>query len=109
QHTVRPELKQRPTTPWRHATMKIARRAFLLSAASLLALGATAPVPAIAADAWPDKPITYVVPFAPGGATDILGRTYAQFLGESLNVPVVVENKPGTGGSLGSAYGSRAK
>jgi tripartite-type tricarboxylate transporter receptor subunit TctC len=89
--------------------MKIARRQFLLSVASLLALGATAPAPASAADAWPSKPITYVVPFAPGGATDILGRTYAQFLGESLDVPVVVENKPGTGGSLGSAYGSRAK
>jgi len=42
-----------------------------------------------------------VVPFAPGGATDILGRTYSQALSEALGVPVVVENKPGTGGSLG--------
>jgi tripartite-type tricarboxylate transporter receptor subunit TctC len=89
--------------------MNTARKSFLFSMLGALALGAASMTTAVAADKWPSKPITYVVPFAPGGATDILGRTYAQNLSETLGVPVVVENKPGTGGSLGSAYASRAK
>ncbi|OWT56874.1 Bug family tripartite tricarboxylate transporter substrate binding protein [Candidimonas nitroreducens] len=89
--------------------MKIARRQFLQSAAGMLAVATVAPLPALAANAWPDRPINYVVPFAPGGATDILGRMYAQYVGQALGVSMVVENKPGTGGSLGTAYAARAK
>lgn len=89
--------------------MKITQKSFLLALMGGVAIGMASVAPAYAADEWPSKPITYVVPFAPGGATDILGRTYSQALSESLGVPVVVENKPGTGGSLGSAYASRAK
>ncbi len=89
--------------------MKITQKSFLLALVGGLALSMASVAPASAADEWPSKPITYVVPFAPGGATDILGRTYSQAMSEALGVPVVVENKPGTGGSLGSAYGSRAK
>jgi len=60
------------------------------------------------AQAWPSKPIRYIVPFAPGGTTDILGRMVAAGLSTSLGQPVVVENKPGQAGSIGSAELARA-
>ncbi|WP_199173298.1 Bug family tripartite tricarboxylate transporter substrate binding protein [Pollutimonas subterranea] len=87
----------------------MSRKSLLRTLTAGFALSMASLAPAFAADEWPSKPITYVVPFAPGGATDILGRTYSQAMSEALGVPVVVENKPGTGGSLGSAYASRAK
>lgn len=88
--------------------MQSTKRPMLLSALlGALTLAAATMTPAHADDKWPSKPITYVVPFAPGGATDIVGRTYSQMISEELGVPVVVENKPGTGGSLGSAYAAR--
>lgn len=58
---------------------------------------------------WPSKAITYVVPFAPSGATDMIGRLYAQAASKDLGQSMVVDNKPGTGGSLGSAIVARAK
>src|SRR5438093_8570954 len=57
---------------------------------------------------WPAKPIKYIVPFAPGGTTDILGRMVAAGLAPALGQPVVVENKPGQAGSIGSAELARA-
>jgi tripartite-type tricarboxylate transporter receptor subunit TctC len=57
---------------------------------------------------YPSKPIRYIVPFAPGGTTDILGRMVAAGLSSSLGQPVVVENKPGQAGSIGSAELARA-
>src|SRR5262245_46890035 len=60
------------------------------------------------AQAWPSKPIKYIVPFAPGGTTDILGRMVATGLQAALGQPVVVENKPGQAGSLGAAELARA-
>ncbi len=59
--------------------------------------------------AWPAKPITYVVPFTPGGSTDVIGRTIAQKLGELLKQPVVVENKPGAAGAVGAGYVAKSK
>ena len=58
---------------------------------------------------WPDRPITYTVPFAPGGATDIIGRIYSVSAAKILGQPIVVENLGGTGGSLGTAKVARAK
>jgi tripartite-type tricarboxylate transporter receptor subunit TctC len=77
----------------------------------LSAVGATlaSPSPTWAqAGPWPNKPIRYIVPFAPGGATDILGRLVSEKLGQVLGTALVVENKAGQGGSLGSAELARA-
>ena len=62
----------------------------------------------VQAQAWPTKPIRYIVPFAAAGTTDILGRMVAAKLSEAFGVPVVVENKPGQGGSIGAAELARA-
>lgn len=59
--------------------------------------------------AWPEKPITLVVPFPPGGNTDALGRLVGQYLSTSLGKPVIVENKPGAGSMIGSQSVARAK
>jgi tripartite-type tricarboxylate transporter receptor subunit TctC len=76
----------------------------LLAAACAVAAGA-----AFAQDKWPQKPITYIVPFPPGGTTDILARTIALKLGPALGTTIVVENKPGAGGNIGSDFVAKAK
>ena len=63
---------------------------------------------AAAAQAWPSKPIKWIVPFAPGGTTDILARTVSEKLTPALGVPVVVDNKPGAGGGVGAELVARA-
>lgn len=62
---------------------------------------------ALAFGAYPDRPIKLIVPFAPGGTTDLIGRTVAAKLGAVLGQPVVVLNKPGAGGALGSVYAAK--
>ena len=60
------------------------------------------------AQAWPGKPVEYIVPFAPGGTADTLGRLVAQKLGEQLKASFVVENRGGAGGAVGSDLVARA-
>ncbi|MDP3760717.1 MAG: tripartite tricarboxylate transporter substrate binding protein [Ramlibacter sp.] len=76
--------------------------AILLCAASLF--GAAAP-----AQTFPSKPIRLVVPFPAGGATDIFARAVSQRLGEKLGTTIVVDNKPGAGGTIGSDIAAKAQ
>lgn len=76
-------------------------------AAACLAAGIAAP--AMAADAYPSKPITIVLPYATGGSADMLARFAAQALQTELGKPAIVEAKPGAGGVLGTEFVSRAE
>lgn len=67
------------------------------------------PLAALAQDAWPSRQITFIVPYPPGGPTDLMARLIATPLAKRLNVPVIVENKAGAGGNIGTAQVARAK
>ena len=87
------------------------RREFLHIAltASSLAAGVLAALTPAVAQSWPSQNITLVVPFTPGGSTDILARLLGQKLTEALGQSVVIESRPGAGGSTASAQIARAK
>ena len=83
--------------------MKFLKQAFAgLFAACILTGGAQA-----AGDDWPTRPITFVVPFTPGGITDNYSRPFAKILGDKLGQPVLVDNRSGAGGSIGAEWVSR--
>ena len=63
----------------------------------------------VASAAFPERPVTILVPFAPGGANDVVVRAIQQPLAEALGQPIVVENRGGAGGSLGTGYAARQK
>lgn len=74
----------------------------------LAAVAATAAVTALAQDPFPNKPITMVVPFPPGGVADTVGRPVAEAMGKHLNQTVVVVNRGGAGGGIGMAQVAKA-
>ena len=76
---------------------------------ALLCLALTLLLPTAWAQKYPARSITLVCPFAPGGSADIMARLVAQKLGESMGVPVVVENRPGAGSAVGSNFVAKAK
>jgi tripartite-type tricarboxylate transporter receptor subunit TctC len=74
-------------------------------AAAVLAAGGMAH----AADAWPSKPLRIVVPYPPGGSSDIIARAISQPLSVALGQPVIVENKPGANGNLGADFVAKSQ
>jgi tripartite-type tricarboxylate transporter receptor subunit TctC len=78
------------------------RRTLLASATALLA------TPALAQAPWPNRPIRMVVPFAPGGSTDVIGRLLADQLSQRLGQPIVVDNRGGAGATLGTGLVAEA-
>jgi len=82
-----------------------------LSRRSLLGLlGAMAlPLPALAQSNWPDRPVRVIIPVAPGGSLDILGRTFARAISPALGQPVVAENHPGAGSNLAFELVARSR
>ena len=79
----------------------------LFAAALLAALAAVST--ARAQDAYPTKPVSVVVPFSPGGISDVIGRPFVHSLGKALKQSFIIENRPGAGGGVGMAYAARAK
>jgi tripartite-type tricarboxylate transporter receptor subunit TctC len=65
--------------------------------------------PVFAQENWPNRPITMVIPFPPGGVADTVGRPVADALSRSLGQPVIVENRPGAGGGIGMAAVAKSK
>jgi tripartite-type tricarboxylate transporter receptor subunit TctC len=79
-------------------------RAFTTSTAALFAFATT-----LAFAQYPDRPITMIVPFPPGGVADTVARPVADALSRELKQPVVIENKPGAGGAIGMGIAAKAK
>jgi len=79
------------------------KRILAALAATLLAAGASAQAN------WPTKPIRMIVPFTAGSVTDIIGRTVAESMSRSLGQPVLIENKPGAGGTIGAAQVAKSE
>jgi len=87
-----------PRSGWIRALSRVA-----LGAAALLVLG-----PGAVAQSWPERTVKIIVPFAPGGSADTLGRLVAQKLSDNFKEPFVVENRPGAGGVIGSEIVAKA-
>src|SRR5205809_2222153 len=79
-----------------------------LSRAVLAAALAPWPAAAQTTDAWPSRPVRFILPFPPGGGTDILGRIIAERLTASLGQPVVTENRGGAGGNVGAEAAAKS-
>lgn len=85
---------------------KITKKSFVTA---LSAVVLAIPALAVAQDRYPSKPITFIVPYAAGGSSDTRSRQLAQHMSETLGVPVVVENRPGASGNIGTSQIARSK
>jgi len=96
--------------PRRHAAAprRLALKTLLWSALAAVGLVAGPSGPAYAADDWPSKPIKIIVPYTPGGSTDIVTRIVMEKLGPRLKQTIIVENKPGANSSVGSAMAAKS-
>jgi tripartite-type tricarboxylate transporter receptor subunit TctC len=86
---------------------RISRRALATAAAALAVLGTAGA--ALAQDTFPSKPITIIVPYPPGGSNDVFARAMGKRLSEALGQPVVIDNRPGAGGTLGTSLVAKAQ
>jgi tripartite-type tricarboxylate transporter receptor subunit TctC len=86
----------------------IFHRRMIVSSVLLACCGLTAVTSAQAQAAYPDKPIRLVLPFPPGGPTDLVARVLAQKVGEQMGQPVLVENKPGANGNIAADMVAKA-
>lgn len=102
-----PARKPQPRMPMPAA--KYRRRALktlfyaALTACSMVAVGP------VRADDWPRKPIRIIVPYTPGGSTDVITRIVAEKLGPRLKQTLIIENRPGANGSVGAAFAAKAE
>ena len=79
-----------------------------VSCSALLALTGLAVAHAAIAQEYPSRPITYIMPFAGGSASDVVSRIMLDRMSKSMGQPIIVENRPGAGGNVGTAMGARA-
>lgn len=89
-------------------TSGASRRQVLKRAAALAAVPALASLPARAAASYPSRPLRLVVPYPPGGSTDILARAFAEPMAKALGQPVVIENRPGGATNIGLEIAAQA-
>ena len=80
----------------------------LCSVALLFAFAITSPHSTIAAESWPNRPIHFIVPFPPGGSTDVAARVVGDYLSRTIGQQVVVENKSGANGNIGIEYAAKS-
>lgn len=85
------------------------RRSRFLRSVLALAAGSLLSTSLLASDAWPNKPIRLVVPYPPGGSSDIIARSIGQLISQELKQTVIIENKPGANGNLGAEFVARAQ
>ena len=86
--------------------MKVSTNALI--AASLFIGASTASAQTSPAAGYPNRPLRFILPFPPGGGTDIVGRVLAQKLSEELGQPVIPDNRPGAGGNIGAEAAAKA-
>jgi tripartite-type tricarboxylate transporter receptor subunit TctC len=87
--------------------LTVTNRRKLISLAAIAALGAVSPLAALAQADYPSKPVKIIVPFPPGGTSDVMGRLLAEELGKILKQPFIVENVAGAGGVIGTERGAK--
>lgn len=92
-----------------HPSRRFVLRSLAALTTVVIAAAVATPAQAQADGLWPTRPITWVVPFTPGGSTDVIGRTIGQKLADVLKQPVVVDNKPGAAGAVGAAFVAKSK